>query len=74
MTGSHHIREFPLPCYFKHPVTGVVIEVDREGVTTFAFGEHGNFRPYSSMKDPIEGDWNSASEILTLINHGWRRA
>ena len=63
-----------LPAYFQHPATGVTIEVDNEGVTTFyGNGKHGNFRSWSKMEVNGLRLWGPADEIAILRNHRWKR-
>ena len=65
---------YALPAYYKHPRTGVVIEVDTEGITTFCYEGHGHFRPYETMTDSQgHQEWTAGDEIETLNHHGWRR-
>jgi hypothetical protein len=59
------------PIYYQHPATGVVIEIDVGGLTTF-FGEHhGQFRPYSEMSLLGFTAWTAADEIAVLRKAGW---
>ena len=75
MGASHHPREFPLPVYFRHPKTGLVIEVDTDGVTTADGRRFGPLRTWASMKMGHETNhsWSPEAEIEVLTHHHWQR-
>jgi hypothetical protein len=64
----------PLPIWFRHPMTGVRVKVDKDGITTFAEpGPIGVFRSFTSMRDVGGQAWSAAREIEMLDNHYWKR-
>lgn len=62
-----------LPVYFKHPKTGIIVEVDTAGLITIHGTEIGPFRAWSGMKDNAGQTWNADLEIEVLSNHYWKR-
>lgn len=63
------------PVYFRHPRTGVVVEIDERGITTFFKLSHGHFRPFSEMRTLGLNDWGPQEEIAiyTAPHSKWQR-
>jgi hypothetical protein len=72
---SHKNLMSKLPIYFRHIKTGVIVEIDTEGVTTFHKLNHGHFRPFSEMHQLGLNDWGPKDEIEFYTKPGsqWRR-
>lgn len=66
-------RTLGLPARFRHPKTGVCVEVDYEGVVT-SNGVFGSFREFSRMKTEHGFEaWTYTDEVSILRRHGWIR-
>lgn len=74
--SAHH--NFPkarlnLPARYRHPGTGVMVEVDTTGLICFTGNNHGIFRQYNDMRDSGLKIWTAADEVGILTRHGWKR-
>jgi hypothetical protein len=66
-------KKTKLPVYFKHPKTGIIVEVDTAGLITIDGTEIGPFRSWHDMKDQTGQTWNAELEIDVLSNAYWKR-
>jgi len=67
--------KFPVK-YYRHPRTGVVVEVDPVGVATISRNTVGDFRSFEKMTDGKNAHlgkkcWSAMDEIKILMRHGW---
>lgn len=74
--AAHHIGRrdgLTLPVRYQSPDTGVVVEIDCEGVVTFVNGEPGEFRSFDKMRIKDLRISGPAYEIKVLTKAHWKR-
>jgi hypothetical protein len=57
---------------YRHPKTGVCVEVRPDRVRTTAGGVKGYGRLFSYMVENDRQVWTPVQEIAVLVNHGWK--